>query len=109
MQQARPHLCYHHLLSCEDWCPRRCAERRSRRSWADGSSRGREGGRPMDIASSTGRSATALVAATLAFAPLMLGCGGPNATKAGKATAPVVLRMANESADLSYEPAVASF
>ena len=52
-----------------------------------------------------------LALVVLAAAALMVGCGGGSAvgTKAGKSTAPVVLRMANGSADLSYEPAVAYF
>jgi len=49
----------------------------------------------------------AAIAAVLAA--LTAGCSTTHATKAGKADAPVTLRMANTSADLTYEPAVAYF
>jgi TRAP-type transport system periplasmic protein len=51
-----------------------------------------------------------LALVVLAAAALMVGCGGSAVgTKAGKSTAPIVLRMANGSGDLTYEPAVAYF
>jgi TRAP-type transport system periplasmic protein len=77
-------------------------------SMTGGSHRGHEGDDPMSTAWRTGRYAT-FAAGSIAIATLALGCGGAGATKAGKTTAPVVLRMANASADLGYEPAVAYF
>ena len=59
---------------------------------------------------SSGR-ALAGLALLAALAALAVGCGGGGrgADKAGGTSGPVVLRMANGYADLSYEPAVAYF
>src|SRR5438093_638497 len=65
----------------------------------------------MNVTWSTRRKATATAMAIGAslVAALVVGCRATSATKAGKTTGPVVLRMANGSSDLSYEPAVAYF
>ena len=47
--------------------------------------------------------------ALAAVAVLASGCGGAGSDKAGGTSGPVVLRMANGYADLTYEPAVAYF
>ena len=51
----------------------------------------------------------ALVMSVIAAAALVVGCSAGEATKAGKSTDPVVLRMANAYGHLRYEPAVAYF
>jgi TRAP-type transport system periplasmic protein len=55
------------------------------------------------------RQTAAIAVAIAAVATLTIGCSADHATKAGKAEGPVVLKMANTSADLTYEPGVAYF
>ena len=76
---------------------------------AQGSSSGDEGGPPIDLTRSTRRRVTVVALGVIAVVLTTLGCGGSSATKAGKTSDPVVLRLANGYTDLSYEPAVAYF
>ncbi|HZQ64942.1 MAG TPA: TRAP transporter substrate-binding protein DctP [Gaiellaceae bacterium] len=51
----------------------------------------------------------AAVAAAIVLAALVAGCGSGSATKAGKATGPVVLRMAIRDVDFAGDPAAGYF
>ena len=67
-------------------------------------------GHPMNVAWSIRGKAAATAIAAIVIPLLTLGCGAASATKAGKATGPVVLRMASRDSDQgAYDPAAAYF